>query len=200
MLKLCAAGIPPLMGLIADLADSHLRGRENGVLRAALELVAALLGGPGPQASLGRGHIHWLVLGAAAAARSLADQTSCAAGLSCQAATLHSVACTHEQTTSGHHDAHCSGLLATQMSRAGVRLRSVQVLGEHSCQQPGVGSRIIRCTQRLTSHRMRTASAMFCSRWCLSAWGTAHLSWAKPVCFWTEDRAPQCLTHAPLSP
>ena len=85
MLKLCAAGIPPMMGLIADLAESHQRGGEDGVLRAALELVAALLGGPGPQASLGKAHIDWLVLGAAAAARSLAAQTSCAAGLSCQA-------------------------------------------------------------------------------------------------------------------
>ena len=53
-----AAGIPPLVGLIADLSQTHLRGGEGGVLRAALELLAALLGGGGPQASLGRASTH----------------------------------------------------------------------------------------------------------------------------------------------
>lgn len=85
MLKCCAAGIPPLMGLIADLSELHLRGGQEGVLRAALELLAALLGEAGPQASLGGASTLWSVLATSAAVRSLAAWTSCAAGLSCQA-------------------------------------------------------------------------------------------------------------------
>lgn len=85
VLKCCAAGIPPLMGLIADLSELHLRGGQEGVLRAALELLAALLGEAGPQASLGGASTLWSVLATSAAVRSLAARTSCAAGLSCQA-------------------------------------------------------------------------------------------------------------------
>ena len=85
VLKLCTAGIPPLMGLIADLSETHLRGGESGVLRAALELLAALLGGAGPQVSLGQAPTHQSVLATPAAVRSLAAQTPCAAELIRQA-------------------------------------------------------------------------------------------------------------------